>query len=725
MNSHHHPTSQSPSFANSPVKQASLPVEAAQPHGHTCASSTWHKMRRRFMPFAVVLVSLMLFFSQSSLAHGQTAVNPITPLTIRTAATFNSIGVRWEVSGDNNLNSTMTLEFRRLGETDWQAAAPAMRAYPTIRVNGAPLRLNYWGASALFLDPGQTYELRATLTDPDGGDSSEIVTATTRTPLQPDPTGRQLHVVAGNGGGDGSLENPFQGLASAAAAAQAGDTFHLATGTYAPFQLLASGTAEHPIVFLGDGASVVIDGGNIESGIVTLGNFDQPIGYVILEGLIIQNGAWGIDAQRTHNIEVRNNTIQDVWFGYTNRREFGDEMNQTICDNVILGRSGWPGADTPYEQGIDLRGTGNIVCHNIVQHFSDCISVLGDTAATFGNDIFGNDVSRCIDDGIEVDFNQSNVRVWRNRVLNARMGVSLQPIAGGPAYIFRNELFNIDSEPIKMHNETTGFFIVHNTGVKHADAYSDAYTMWRNAILRNNLFLGTRYAFEFGTTADEGFRDLDYNAWGTSREIEDPDAPYFKWNNERYSRLGDLQGLGIELHGVEAMFSDLVNGMLPASYVTSAEPNSRDLRLVANSAAIDAGELLPNLNDGFQIDGLPDMGAFEFGQPLPHYGPRVVMVEDSTTAVSTQPTEPSTTDGNEAAVANSPASESTATPVASTQVDETANNNSTNDPPLATTINDQENVALQLSSLQLLLLIIVVLLIMGGGVTYGWWLGQR
>ena len=30
----------------------------------------------------------------------------------------------------------------------------------------------------------------------------------------------------------------------------------------------------------------------------------------------------------------------------------------------------------------------------------------------------------------------------------------------------------------------------------------------------------------------------------------------------------------------------------------------------------------PNLNDGFALVGSPDMGAFELGSSLPHYGPR-------------------------------------------------------------------------------------------------------
>jgi hypothetical protein len=50
-------------------------------------------------------------------------------------------------------------------------------------------------------------------------------------------------------------------------------------------------------------------------------------------------------------------------------------------------------------------------------------------------------------------------------------------------------------------------------------------------------------------------------------------------------------------------------------------PADFDLRLQAGSAAIDAGELLPTINDDF-TGRAPDLGAYEFNRPLPHYGPR-------------------------------------------------------------------------------------------------------
>jgi uncharacterized repeat protein (TIGR01451 family) len=447
-----------------------------------------------------------------------------------------------------------------------------------------------------------------------------------------------VYVIPGDGGGDGSLGNPYRGLQAAADASQPGDRILVASGTYTRFQLLTSGSEGHPIAFIGPGdGTAIVDGVGTDRGIVTLGEYNQTISHVIFEGMTIQNGHWGVDAQHSQDIVIRHNLIQDVDHGIINRRGDAQEGNQTVCDNQVYGRTPWPqtSGQIPGERGIDLRGYGNVVCHNTVRYFGDCVSLQPFTGPSFGNDVFGNDVSYCVDDGIEIDYNQANVRVWRNRATNARMGVSVQPIRGGPAYILRNELFNLESVPVKMHNYSTGFYVVNNTGVKHGNGYGDNGAMWRNAVLRNNFFLGTRYAFEFTTTADEGFRDLDYGAWGTNRAIGSPSDPYFKWDAIRYNRLPDLPP-GVEDHGLPATFADLINPTLPSNWYTPAEPGSRDLRLVTAAKEIDSGAMLPNINDPFVMDGKPDMGAFEHGQPPPHYGPRLRLpdVDDSSKRAS-------------------------------------------------------------------------------------------
>jgi hypothetical protein len=50
-------------------------------------------------------------------------------------------------------------------------------------------------------------------------------------------------------------------------------------------------------------------------------------------------------------------------------------------------------------------------------------------------------------------------------------------------------------------------------------------------------------------------------------------------------------------------------------------PDGFDFSLRAGSPAIDTGVELPTITDGF-TGRAPDLGAFEFGRPPFHYGPR-------------------------------------------------------------------------------------------------------
>jgi hypothetical protein len=54
-----------------------------------------------------------------------------------------------------------------------------------------------------------------------------------------------------------------------------------------------------------------------------------------------------------------------------------------------------------------------------------------------------------------------------------------------------------------------------------------------------------------------------------------------------------------------------------------------DLRIRAGSVAVDAGERLPDINDGYR-GRAPDLGAYEQGQELPLYGPRPAGVDEET-----------------------------------------------------------------------------------------------
>ena len=54
---------------------------------------------------------------------------------------------------------------------------------------------------------------------------------------------------------------------------------------------------------------------------------------------------------------------------------------------------------------------------------------------------------------------------------------------------------------------------------------------------------------------------------------------------------------------------------------TLYKPADFDFQLRAGSAAVDAGVRLSGIDDDF-TGKAPDLGAYEVGKPVPHYGPR-------------------------------------------------------------------------------------------------------
>ncbi len=553
------------------------------------------------------------------------AQNAVTPGLVYTESSLVNIGVNWSIAGDDDLDARCSIRFRRTGETSWRPGLDLMRTHTNLYGYANDRPDNRFAGSVFFLEREAAYELELTLIDPDGGSATTTVTASTFTPLSPCTNGPRYWVAPGSGGGSGSSTNPFLGLDAAVRHATPGAIFEVTAGLYAPFTCLASGRPDQPIVFRGavdplivtnENLWAIVDGADTLRGVCTLGQYDQVISNIMIQGMVLQNGYWGVDAQNARNIVFCRNIVRDVGFGYYNRRNNGWDGCQLLCDNVLIGRTAWPGSGIPSERGIDLRGSGNMVCYNRVSNFGDGISLQPLASQAWGNDIYGNDIFYIVDDLIEIDYNMANTRVWRNRVCNGRMGISVAPIHGGPVYIFRNIFFNLESSAYKMNNQPGGLFIAHNTSLKQGNGTSSP-SGWQNTFLRNNFIYGTRYVMEEYGLIDGSRDDWDYDALGT------PQTPFAKWDNVRYNTITDLRvDSGIEFNAVEISPDDLLNAPLPAAYTNGVTPGGYDLRLQTNAAAIDAGQPLVNINDPFVFDGQPDCGAYEAGAPLHPYGPR-------------------------------------------------------------------------------------------------------
>jgi hypothetical protein len=435
------------------------------------------------------------------------------------------------------------------------------------------------------------------------------------------------------------------------------------------YYLTAKGTPEKPITIkaAGDG-EVIYDGG----GFFNLFNV-MAADYHIFEGLTIRNTEIGFYAGHKKIAGCKGLAVKRCKFENINRgiyADFGGNKNFYIADNVFIGRNdpnklhGWTGlpprtSPYPYERcyseyAIKVAGAGHVICHNYVANFHDGIDhatygvpegyppygapdvypleeVFKEDKMFVATDIYNNFITNIHDDFIEADGAMYNIRVMRNACINAASnGLSTQTLFGGPAYFIRNILYNVPNIP-KHHSNPSGQIYYHNTFFAESAAGRAS-----NYHFRNNLFLGwhdTNPIFSVQTFTN--YTSSDYNGFRPN-----PNAAYsFQWTSPPFGTLVDyINPLETRQFGTLAAYSSatgqdthskLVDYDIFVNVAKRDDPDySRlynfgdfDFRLKANSVAVDAGCILPNVNDDF-IGQAPDLGALEVGQSMPIYGPR-------------------------------------------------------------------------------------------------------
>ncbi len=551
--------------------------------------------------------------------------------------TLHSLGVYWIVREEVDRTASILLEYRTSGATAWRMGAPLFRVERGAHVMekygsrlDVPADCRLFAGSALMLTPGTAYEFKLTLMDVlDGkkGDrgavtTSRVLRARTRAEPRVPPGAHRRHVVPGTGGGRGTEVEPFRGLAAAHSASTPGDVLLLHAGVYpAPWVIRHSGTPEKPIVWAaaGDGPAV-IDG--------RAGSSDRPTHAieasgthdVWFEGLTVRNALHGVTFHDAARIVVRGCHIGQVIFGMNaGRNTRGNAQDHFLADNVIEGPSTWPRTKGIEDaRGIQITGEGHVVCYNRIKGFADAIDTFPSPRCA-AIDIHNNDLSELTDDGIELDYSERNTRCYFNRMTNVFQGISMQPVYGGPVYVFRNVMDNVAVEPFKLHNSPSGCLIFHNTSVKQGmPALLWTSARVRNCWTRNNLFVGTAADYAFDCTAPMVDCDFDYDGFGGG-----PFRLFLRWNGVRYSTLDDVRKRAPVLkHAIRVdSATAFASGARAPEDVAKAVPNDSDLRLSARSSAVDAGQPLPGLNDGFR-GKVPDLGAYELGDPVLHYGPR-------------------------------------------------------------------------------------------------------
>jgi len=444
-------------------------------------------------------------------------------------------------------------------------------------------------------------------------------------------------------------------------------------GTY---YLTESGTAQKPIVIkaAGDG-EVIFDGDGCQN------LFNLMAGnYNYFEGITVRNtnvafllgikniaGASGFTLKHSR-IENIGRAVEDDWSG---SKDF------YIADNVFIGRhdanklqSWWtpavwakfPGYPAPItsEYAIKIYGQGHVVAYNYVANWHDGIDI-----ATYGDpdgtpnalanrarqtglpvspelrdrlpvsiDFYNNDIYNMADNCIEADGGAHNIRVFRNRCFSsAGGGLSAQPTFGGPLYFYQNLVYDTTTGgPLKLIDTPAGVLVYQNTFIGQGRLMGPA----SNVHFLNNLILGDGWADPvLNLRTFTNYSSSDYNGFRANPGVEDA----FEWNSPRLDVPADFRGQLVtrhfkslgeyrqateqERHSVVIDYDVFVNAKVPDKSDPQRlySPEEFDFRLKPGSAAVDSGTVIPSINDDF-TGRAPDLGAYELGRPLPHYGPR-------------------------------------------------------------------------------------------------------
>ncbi len=602
--------------------------------------------------------------------------------------TLICLGFEWQIAGDDNRNAAVEVSYRKTGESGWRQALPLLRLGGE-RVYRRDLFVDYtvpemFAGSLLDLEPDTEYEARFLMRDADGVRGEALRTVKVRTRGEPRAAGggRVLHVYPltwkgdrqdpaftglkaaylGSGRGDWSVVSERKVGPGDAILVHAGlykaDRLNYSDPLGLPFDgayvLTAKGTPQRPIVIraAGDG-EVIFDGAGAHR------LFDvMAADYHIFEGLTIRNTDMAFyagmkDIGGAKGLTVRRCRLEDVGVGVSSL--YSGSQDFYIADNVMIGRDdrhrllGWA---TPGIYGanqlksyyaVKVYGAGHVVCHNYIAYFHDGITVCThgtpdqeEDRRAVAIDFYNNDIHLMADDFIEADGGVHNIRVMRNRGVNAaQCGLSAQPVYGGPAYYLRNVIYHVPTGcGWKFNVKPAGLVAYHNTMIaegRPGDIFS-------NTHFRNNLFLGIdapgREIFRFANATS--YSTFDYNGYRPNARTKDNylwKAPQpgvlrdYELERARFRPFPSLAELraatGQETHGLEVDYDIFENLRPPDPSEPHAIYHARDLnfRLRPGGKAVDAGIRLPNVNDDY-AGKAPDLGAYELGRPAPVYGPR-------------------------------------------------------------------------------------------------------
>jgi len=509
--------------------------------------------------------------------------------------TFHCLGLYWSPPG-GSADKAVLVRYRPKRGSPWKDALP-MRYNP---IPGTDEDLTDYRGSIVNLRPATTYEIQLTLAG-----TSTFATLTGTTWREDFPTGPTVRVADR-------------------------DT---------PLAIKESGTPGAYRVY--DGRGATIDVRHQHDQCVTI-----DASYVILRGLTLKGAGAGEPARARpmgaiqidggHDVVIENCDISD-WGRRNPETGFGRDydaavfsrsaaLKRLIVQRCKMHHPRWtcsPWDDkfrnhTAGPQCITLFDAGG----NHVIRYNECFSDLdhmyndvigGGSNGSFrgspgpDSDLYGNLISHCWDDGLEVEGGSRNVRVWGNYITQAMMGIGNAAGSIGPLYVWGNVFGRSQRDRgapglhfLKMgfaggeHWMTGHMYVFHNTIFREDEWLPQGglggSRIVKHVVSRNNV-LHVRSPQDFSASANKQNADNDFD----------------------YDLFSGRVPKGQESHGVRGQ----------PSYAPGAgfDPATRTGRfqLAPDSPGAGAGVVIPNFSDGHPGPA-PDMGAHQRGTPPVKYG---------------------------------------------------------------------------------------------------------
>jgi len=519
-----------------------------------------------------------------------------TPLAI---PTFHCLGLYWSPPG-GAADKQVQVSYRQQGATEWKQGLP-MRYNPIANTDED---LADYRGSIVHLTPATTYEIRLALAH-----TPTTATLVATTWNERFPVGETLRI--------GNRDTPLV--------------------------ITESGTAAALRVY--DGAGATIDVRHLHDTCITVNASN-----VILRGFTLKGAGAATQAaprrptgailiEAGHNIVIEDCDISD-WGRLNPATGFGFNYDSAIfsrsanLQRLIVQRcklhhpahdgSTWYEPTYPTHtmgpQAITLFDTAG----NHVIRYNECYSDLdrmcndivgGGSNGSFkgapghDSDIYGNLVSHCWDDGLEVEGGNRNVRVWDNYITQSMMMIGNAATSIGPLYIWRNVVARSQSQPdagggnfLKMgyaggeHWMTGHQYVFHNT-LFRSDEWLPTGALGgsrivKHVVSRNNILHVRSPQNHCGSPAKQNL-DNDYD----------------------YDLYNGQMPPGHQAHGIRG------EPVYAAGAGFDPETRTGRFQLAPNSPGVAAGQCIPNFSDGY-TGPAPDLGAHQRVAPPLRYGVR-------------------------------------------------------------------------------------------------------